>query len=369
MRGDGSIFRQNSSKNFFMRYWHNGKKFVESTCTENEKKARAALKQRLIEIGADRLGIQEFVPPQQKKKTVSELMEGLRLNYETRGKWNPRIKAHVTALKDGLGDFRASTLTDEDVTKYIGGRQSQKKANATINRELQLLRQAFKIFRKLGRGPYFDLLPEDNAREGFFERHEFEALVKAMPEDLRDFCRFGYLTGWRVGEIRSLMWADLNMESRMMRLRHAESKNGEARWIPLEGDLLEIFDRRAEARTFETKTGETVISEYVFHREGGKVGDFEKSWASACEAAKIGKRHFHDFRRTAARNMRRAGVPEEIAMKITGHRTTSMFRRYNITNDDDIRKAVQVTQAFVAALPAEKGNVVSFAKAKAGGGN
>jgi len=87
------------------------------------------------------------------------------------------------------------------------------------------------ISEALGNGPKIWKLPLNNAREDFFERPDFEALVKQLPEDLKDYARFGYLTGWRHGEISSLCWADLDMESQMMRLRHAESKNGEARKI------------------------------------------------------------------------------------------------------------------------------------------
>jgi integrase len=366
MKASKHVFLQPGSKNYFIRYWRRGKKHVETSGTPDYKKAKAFYKQRTIEIGADKLGIKKFIEPKDQKRTVSELADGLKVRYETKRKWNPRVASHVKAIKEELGDFIASTLEVEDVDCYIRKRQTQKKANATINRELQLLRQSFKIFNKLGYGPLFEMLPEDNAREGFFEKHEFLVVVQNMPEDLQDFCWFGYLTGWRKGEISSLKWADLNLESKTMRLRHSESKNGEARWILIEdGELLQIFQRRAEARVFKGKDGETIISEYVFHRKGAKIGDFEKSWASACEAANVGKKLFHDFRRTAARNMRRAGVPEEIAMKITGHKTPSMFRRYNITNDEDIKKAIQQTDAYVSALPEKKGNVVGFAKAKA----
>ena len=194
--------------------------------------------------------------------------------------------------------------------------------------------------------------------------------MKELPEDLRDYARFGYLSGWRHGEISSLSWADLDMETRMMRLRHAESKNGEARKIPLEGELLDIFQRRWEARSFEGKHGETILSELVFHRDGQPVKRFDKAWKSACERAglKAGRKVdggmiFHDLRRSAARNIRRAGVSEEIAMRITGHKTSSMFRRYNITNEDDLKKAVKMTQDYVKKLPAKRQNVVRFSKA------
>jgi integrase len=387
MKASRHVFKQKGSKNWFIRYWRRGKKHVETSGTPDHKKAKAFYKQRMIEVGADKLGLSKFIEPKIQKTCVDELLDYLKVDYEIRGRWNPRVNAHIESLKNGslkgnekdgkgslknkerdgkgIGDICASALTDEDVYRYIKNRQAEGKANATINRETQLLKQAYKLFGKLGPGPKCSRLPEDNAREGFFEKYEFEAVVHKMPEDMQDFVRFGYLYGWRKGEISSLKWADLNMESKMMRLRHSESKNGEARWIPLEGELLQIFQRRAEARSFEGKDGETIISEYVFHRKGAKMGDFEKSWASACEAANVGKKHFHDFRRTAARNMRRAGVPEEIAMKITGHKTPSMFRRYNITNDEDIKIAIQQTNAFVSALPDTKGNVVGFTKVKA----
>ena len=117
----------------------------------------------------------------------------------------------------------------------------------------------------------------------------------------------------------------------------------------LEGDLAELIDRRWESRLFE-KDGDIRVAGLVFHRDGKPVGDFKKAWATACRTAGVPDRLFHDLRRTAARNMVRAGVPERVAMAVTGHVTRSMFDRYNIVSEDDLRMAAQKT-TYVDRLP------------------
>ena len=183
--------------------------------------------------------------------------------------------------------------------------------------------------------------------------------------------RFGYLTGWRKGEIASLRWEDVDGD--VIRLRAENAKNGEARTVTLGGELGELIERRKADRQVKTKGGVMLLAALVFHHQGEPVGDFRKAWGTASVAAGLGRfvcgnckqpvdghwcarcntaarysgRIFHDFRRTAVRNMVRAGVPERVAMSISGHKTRSIFDRYNIVNEADLRDAMQRTQSYL----------------------
>jgi integrase len=383
-RGRGSLIRYNDSTFWFSSYYLRGKEHRESTRETDFELAKRVHKKVLDRIGADRAGLKHFVTPTDRRLRVGELLDALVKDYELRGKACQQFCSHLKPIREYFGDWLALNLTSEAVDIYIEGRRQAKRAPATINRETQLLGQALQLAlrrRRLTSVPHVRQLPENNTREDFFNRAEVEALVANLPEDLQDFTRWGWLTGWRKGEIASLRWADVDRDGRSLRLSWRHSKNGHARTMALVGDLGDIIDRRSAARTITTKQGASVISPLVFHRGEGRgkhegevapVADFDRAWKTACAAAGLpagskvqGGRIFHGLRRSAARNLRNAGVPENVCMAITGHRTRAMFDRYAIANDKDTADAMTKLQAHIQAQATES-KVLPLRKAAEG---
>jgi integrase len=349
MRGDGRIYKRPDSNHWWISYCHQGKEVRESSKSTEYRDAQKLLKRRQQELGAETLGLQTFIPHQD-RITVSDLLDQLEHDYTLRGKCSPSITSHLQRARDAFGHYRATKLTPKHIDNFIEAQLEAGRAPATINRSTQLVGQAFNLAlrrRELNTKPYIRKLPERNTRQGFFEHDELERVITHLPEYLKDACRFAYLSGWRRGEVFTLEWSDVEQRARVIRLRPEESKNGQGRTLALEGELWAIIERRWSERV--VRAGRTTkIAPLVFHHDGHAIVDLKKAWATACTKAGVGKKLFHDFRRTAIRNMVRAGVPETVAMKISGHKTRSVFDRYNITDERDLREAMVKTQEYLA---------------------
>jgi integrase len=355
MRGDGRLYTRQGSSLIWCAYYLRGKQYRESTGETDEKKALKFLKNKLKEVHADEVGARAFVGPQQRRITVNELLDSLETDYRLESKDSAQFKSHLKPLRAYFGDRRAVSVTSDAIDAFIEDRIQKEYKPATINRSTQLLGQAFKLAlqkQKLSASPYIRHLSEkDNVRQGFFGVLEFEAVKSNLPDYLKDYCYFAFLTGWRKSEVASLRWSDV--EGDLLQLRGVNSKNGEGRSVTLEGELAELIERRRKARAVKTKSG-VILVDLVFHHNGGAIVDLRKAWASACKLSGLPGRLFHDLRRSGVRNMTRAGVPQTVAMKISGHKTDSMFRRYNITSEADLRDAVKRTQAYLLATAAEE---------------
>jgi integrase len=378
-RGEGGLYRRPGTVYWWMAVPYRGRMLRETTGETDKKKAREKLKAKRDEVGAARGGYTTLVGPEHRAKTVKALLDALVQDFELRKVRSLKsINSQIKSVENAFGHRKVVELSEDAVNRYVTDRLKAGHAHSSINHSLQFLGQAIRPFLTKHRLPVPEIhrLPEDNVREGFYSRGDVETLIAALPEDLRDFTRWGLLTGWRKSEIASLRWADVDREGGSLRLSWRRSKNKQARTMALVGDLATIIERRSAARTITTKQGATLISPLVFHRgeghgkhqgEAAPVLDFDKAFKSACEAAGIpygrkAGRTFHCFRRTAARNLRNAGVPENVCMAITGHRTRAMFDRYSIVNENDTAEAMSKLQAHVSAQPVES-NVVALKRA------
>ena len=347
MRGTGRVFKRANSAHWWIAFYHRGKEIRESSGSPNQKDAEKLLRQRLKEVGADSLGLKAFVGPQQERLTVGDLLDALESDFRLRGLKSPKqTMGHLRIIRAALGDLRAVDVTTETVTRYIEGRLAEDQAPATINRRTHLLAAAFRLAvrrRQLSSMPEIPKLREDNARQGFFASRDFFAVLSNLgDQDIADFMEWFFWTGMRPGEIRSLAWQAFDRETWMLRLHAKDAKIGFGRVIALEGHLRAIIERRMKARQFGC--------DLIFHRDGEMIGTFYKRWRQACLAAGVAGKIPYDLRRTAVRNMIRAGVPERVAMSISGHRTRAVFDRYNITSEKDLREAVVKTSAYVDSL-------------------
>jgi integrase len=196
------------------------------------------------------------------------------------------------------------------------------------------------------------MLREAPPRKGFFEREQFEAVRRQLPPALQPIATVEYLTGWRnCSEVYRLTWAHVSFGDAMVRLDPGMAKNDEPRQFPLTAELRALLEtQRMATEALQRRTGR--IIPWVFHRNGRPVKDMRRAWKTACEAAGLAGRYQHDFRRTAVRNLVRAGIPERVAMQLTGHKTRAVFERYNIVSDGDLRAAAdKLDQASGASMP------------------
>ncbi|HUY28386.1 MAG TPA: site-specific integrase [Candidatus Binataceae bacterium] len=354
-RGMGSIFQRGDT--FWICYYRDGRRYRESSGSSKEIAAAKLLKKRLAEAASGKP-----IGPEVERTTLRDLLGMLENDYAINQKSTCSIKAPMAHLLDHFGpDCKARNITSDAITAYVAIRQRAGAANATINRSLAALRRAFRLAEIAGKvavRPHIAMLDENNARQGFLTHDEFIRLCDALPDDLRDPVAFLYYSGWRVGEMRSLQWRDVDLSGGVIRLRIENSKNKRGRVLPLRGEIREIIER-AHGRRIPECLG-------VFRREDGRpVALFRKSWASACRNAGLGTILVHDLRRCSVRNMIRAGVPEKVAMSISGHRTRSVFDRYNIVTEDDLAAAMDRVGDHLAAQPqAQPSNVITLRRAQ-----
>jgi integrase len=341
VRGDGRIFQRGAK--WWVSFYVDGREQRESAKTSDEDKARKYLQKCLKRVHAhEEDPSKQFLTQRDRRRTIADLMDALRTNFELRGKASPQNLSNIRRVKHDFGNTRATMLSAETIADYIRDQLASGYRKATVNRWTEILRQGYSL-AALPAPKIVNLDETDNVRRGFFSQDEIRALIANLPADLADFVLFGWCTGMRKGEIASLRWEDLDGD--LLTLRGENAKSGDARTIPCEGELSELLARRRERRAVKVG-GAVMLCDLIFHRQGNPIREFRKAWRTACRIAVIPGRLFHDLRRSAVRDLVRSGVSQNVAMSISGHRSPSMFERYNITDDRDQRQALQQVQQY-----------------------
>jgi integrase len=273
--------------------------------------------------------------------------------------------------KAGDEGMKVSNITGTMITKFKNERKDSGAANATVNRALAALRRMFALATDdshgpamLQHGPAIKMLPEGEARQGFLNVADYDKLYNALPAYVQPIFQTAFYTGMRKGELLNLTWDRVDLAEKMIRLEDSDVKNQTGREIPLIDGLPELLEgiRRKNP-----------AAKYVFLTPNGEeIGSFIKAWRNACVKAAITVKingqsvvsHFeedgtyrgflfHDLRRSALRNLVRAGVPRGVAMKITGHKTEEVFERYNIVDSADLQNAGQSVAEYLKQQRAE----------------
>jgi integrase len=365
-RGLGNVYQptyrdrrtgeQRTCATWWIVYWVHGRRIAENAHSSNRADAVRLLKKRTGDAGAGKP-----VGPELDRTNLDELLAMVEADYRANSRRSiDRVQQAANHLRAFFqGERKARDITSDRITAYAARRLEDSAKSATVNYEMAVLRRAFRLgvrAGKVGIRPEFSMLHVDNARQGFFEPEQYRAVVTHLPDYLKPVAQAAYVTGWRTkSELLTRQWRHVDLTSGWLRLDPGETKNGEGRMFPLTPDLQAVLEgQRDRIREIEKTTGQ-IIPWVFIHDDGTRIHDFRGAWAKACRSAGVPGRLVHDFRRTAVRNLERAGVPRSAAMKLTGHKTEAVYRRYAITDSVMLQEAA-VKLAVLHAAEAGSGS-------------
>ena len=339
-RGMGSVYRR--GRFWWIGYWRNGEAFYESSKSERKGDAINLLKQRQGEVATCK-----FIGLAADRVTVAELLEFVAQDYVDNDRRSiddlrMRIRTQVAPY---FGSLHVTSLSTGHALKYIQKRKAEGVSNGTINWELAILRRALNLGAKhdppiVARVIHIPRLKENNVRKGFIDHEQYRRLQAELPEHLKLLVALAFYTGSRKGELLRIRVDQIDLKRKQIRLNAGETKNDEGRVLPIYGELAQLLSAALAKRRKEAKRTKQFPNAWLFHDEHGRpILSFYKAWKSACDRAELPGQLFHDLRRSAVRNMERAGIPRAVAMRISGHKTESVYRRYAIVSEQDIADA------------------------------
>jgi integrase len=349
---DVKIYKRKDSPYWWMWYYvSDGSIKRKSTKTKNKRNALKIAKAKEAEL------VRSKGLPDAETVTLKDLVQEVLNDYRmNRKKSGDKVVQRSKNLYDYFGEEKKIIqIHENEIDKYINKRMDSGIRPSTINRELAVLKRGFNLLiqkKKFGDTPHIRTLQENNIRTDFFEHWEYLKLLEVASPHIKPVIKLAYKTGWRSEEIIDMTWDMIDLDNGIITLPPGDyTKNEEGRVFFLDEDLLRMF-----RNMWSEKMSKKIESPYVFLNRWGrdKIKSFKEAWKKSCERSKIGKRHFHGFRRTAVRNMIRAGVPEKVSMTISGHKTRSVFDRYNITSIKDLQNATKQMEQYLNGQSEEK---------------
>jgi integrase len=362
VRGMGNVYQPSyrdrktgelkNAATWWIVYSIHGRRIAENAHSTNRADAVRLLKKKTGDASAGKP-----VGPELDRTNLDDLLAMIESDYKANGKRSlDRVQQAAHHLRGffsrGVSGCKARDITADRITSYAARRLEEGAQPATVNYEMAVLRRAFRLgvrAGKVGVRPEFSMLEVDNTRKGFFEPEQYRAVLAHLPEYLTPVAQTLHTTGWRISELLTRQWRHVDLVNGWLRLEPGESKNREGREFPFTPDLRALLEaQRERVREIERATDKIVPWVFV-HPDGSPIRDFRYSWAKACRAAGVPGRLVHDFRRTAVRNLERAGVSRSAAMKLTGHLTEAIYRRYAITDSAMLQEAAAKLATFHAA--------------------
>jgi len=339
----GHIYKRGTV--YWIKYYVNGRPRRESSGSPKESAARSLLKER-----EGRAVTGQPILKRADRVYYEEIAEDLLRHYATTGSRDlQEARSRLKPLARFFTRRRAVDIDRALVTQYVEHRQEEGLANGTINREVSTLVTMLGLAvqqNKLLRMPRIRKLAEAPPRSGFFEPAQFAAVGRHLPPHLQVAATIAYTFGWRLrSEVLPLRVSQVDLEAGTLRLEPGSTKNGEGREVYLTPELTRLLHEPfARVKALGRRLNRVVP--FLFpHGAGRRVGlaikECQKSWTTACRRVGLVGMLRHDMRRSAVRNMVNDGVPERVAMSITGHKTRAVFDRYHIVSPADLKAAAQ----------------------------
>ncbi len=345
------------SRIYWIKYYRNGKAERENTHLTDHAAAKRLLQSREGDA-ARGIAVSAKIGQVKIDELIADVVTNYRINRKKSvGHVERRIRKHILPFFSGR---RAASISTGDVERFILARQEAQASNGEINRELAIVKRAFSLGARAGKiltKPYIPALKENNVRTGFFERDQFEAVLRHLRAPLRPLMTFFYITGCRKNEGLTLQWRQIDFRSGTVILDPGTTKNNEGRVFPFTQELRELLLAQKAARD-QLQREKGIVCPWVFHRNGAQIKGYDKAWRSACRKAGLPGRHVHDFRRSTVRRLEQAGVSRSVGMKLTGHKTESVYRRYAIVSRSDLDEAARRLDAATGSVGSQVGHLL-----------